>query len=85
MALDLRKEYVDEQIELYGEIQEFDDQISHCPYCGYGNEIVNDGELSFDTEYITECGECEKEYIEILELYWRIYSTTRRIKESDYE
>lgn len=73
-------EYVNEQIENYGCIEEYDDGISYCPYCGYANEL--DFESSNEAyKEETYCGECYKPYLETREIEYKVYTKTERLKE----
>lgn len=79
----LDEEYMHEQLEEYGEIEEFDDGIAWCPYCGYRNEL---GEVISDMgwqDYYDEeffCYHCEKAFIADVTIISRCYFTTKRAK-----
>lgn len=78
----LTKEYVDEQISQYGCIEEYDDGISYCPYCGHANELDFE---SMDETYKekTQCGECYEDYLETREIDHRVYTKTERLEAED--
>jgi hypothetical protein len=77
-SLDL--EYVNERIANYGCIEEYDDGISYCPYCGYANKL--DFESRFEVyRATTECSGCDKTYLETREVDFRVYTKTERLKE----
>ncbi len=80
MKQELSLEYINEQIEEYGYIEEYDDGISYCPYCGYANE------LDFEERYEVQrkevkCYDCGKYYLETREIDCKIYTKTERLKE----
>ncbi|MFK8242832.1 MULTISPECIES: hypothetical protein [unclassified Facklamia] len=79
MCKALSVEYVNEQIEEWGKIEEYDDGISYCPYCGYAHELdCEDWHETFEDE--TQCCECGKSYLESIELDCRRYTTTKRLE-----
>lgn len=80
MKRNLSKEYIDEQIDNYGYIEEYDDGISYCPYCGYANELdFEDNEETHEEE--RQCGECNEIYLESIEFDLKRYTTTKRLDE----
>lgn len=79
MKQELSMEYIDEQIENHGCLEEYDDGISYCPYCGYASELdVEDYAETHDEE--RECGECGKFYLESIEIDVRWYTKTKRLE-----
>lgn len=73
--------YMHEQLEKYGEIEEFDDGIAWCPYCGYRNEMseaISDcGWWDFYNEELV-CDHCDKAFIADLTTVCRSYFVTKK-------
>ncbi len=78
------KAYIDEQIEIYGYIEEYEDSEIVCPYCGHIIETTFDDYENGDFQNHTyECWECEKEFLVDYEVDYKHYFKSKRMVEEE--
>lgn len=82
MTRKLGLDYINRQLKKFGYIEECDNGISYCPYCGYPNIIIFSFINSTYKEE-TQCKDCGNDYLETREILCKMYVKTERLPISD--